>query len=273
MSKRLPEHDSSQNISSSKLSRGCIILSDDRIKLPEVISHLDSNFEDLISRGEHSKILILDGTHGSKDGGDSLTEKTFYEPSFMEETCEALGTRHHLHRRRLPRYEKIKPYPEQCLRDWKRRGEFHDGINTIQALRKKLYQNNVSVEIANIGYFYRDPDSLVRFIKTCDPSAIILNWCRSEKTKSRWLLQRVGLLARVFLNNERVLLTGNKTIRLDENQEALINEMETKLKQLRDVPGSPRPHVFILGPAGETVSLNCIIHLSQSRFWQDIDGH
>ena len=129
MSKRRPEHDSSQNISSSKLSRGCIILSDDRIKLPEVISHLDSNFEDLISRGEHSKILILDGTHGSKDGGDSLTEKTFYEPSFMEETCEALGTRHNLHRRRLPRYEKIKPYPEQCLRDWKRRGEFHDGIS------------------------------------------------------------------------------------------------------------------------------------------------
>ena len=137
MPKRRLEHDSPPL---SKFSRGCIVLSDDRIKLSEAISHLDSNFGDLISRGEHSKILILDGTHGSKDGGDSLTERRFYEPSFMEETCEALGTRHHVHRRRfiLPRYTKVRPYPEQCLREWKRRGEFHDGINTIQALRKNF---------------------------------------------------------------------------------------------------------------------------------------
>ena len=109
----------------------------------------------------------------------------------------------------------------------------------------------MSVEIVNIGYFYRDPDSLVRFIKNCDPSAIILNWCWSENSESRLLLQRAGLLAKLYLNDERVLLTGNKTIRLDENQEALINEMEMKLKKLRDVPGSPRPHIFIHGPAGE----------------------
>ena len=110
----------------------------------------------------------------------------------------------------------------------------------------------MSVEIANMGYFYKDPDSLVKFIKKCDPSAIILNWCFSENSDSRWLLQRAGLLAKLYLNNERVLLTGNKTVRLDKDQEALINEMEIKLKQLRDVPGSPRPHIFIQGPAGKS---------------------
>ena len=62
----------------------------------------------------------------------------------------------------------------------------------------------------------------------------------------------MGILAKVFLNNERVLLTRNKTIRLDRHQEALIDVMETKLQKLRNGPGSPRPHVFILGPAGET---------------------
>ena len=40
------------------------------------MSYINSNLEDLIARGEHSKILILDGTHGSVDGADSLTEKT-----------------------------------------------------------------------------------------------------------------------------------------------------------------------------------------------------
>ena len=263
MPKRRLEDDSSQNMPLSKFSRGCIVLSNDNIELSELLSHLNSNFEDLISRGEHSKILILDGTHGFEDGTDSLVEKKLYRRSFMEETCEALGTRHDVYRRRfnLPRYQKVRPYPEKTLREWKRRGLFHDGINKIQALREKLYQNNVSVEIVNIGYFYKDPDSLVRFIKNCDPSAIILNWCFSEKTKSRWLLERVGLLAKVYLNNERVLLTGNKTIRLDRHQEELINTMEVKLKKLRDVPGSPRPHVFILGPAGNNISQKFINRL------------
>ena len=217
--------------------------------------YLNSNLDDLIARGQHSKILILDGSHGREDGADSLTEKTLYQRSFMEETCEILGTRHHVRRRQsmLPTYEKIRPCSEWLLRDWKRKWWFRDKINLYQALRKKLYQNNVSVEIANLGYFYKDPDSLVMFIKNCDPSAIILNWCRSEHSDSRLLLQRVGLLAKVYLNNERVLLTGNKTIRLDEHQEKLINEMEIKLQKLRDLPGSPRPHVLILGPAGKTI--------------------
>ena len=261
------------------MSRGCILLSKCRIKISEVMSYINSNLEDLIARGEHSKILILDGTHGSVDGADSLTERTFYQRSFMEETCEILGTRHHRYRRRsmFPRYRKIKPYPERQLREWKRKGVFHSKINTYQALRKKLYQNNVSVEIANLGYFYKDPESLVRFIKNCDPSAIILNWCHSERSESRFLLQRVGLLAKVFLNNERVLLTGNKTIQLDRHQETLINEMERKLQELRDVPGSPRPHILILGPAGkkgfiEVYHLIALV-LSQTRFWEDTNGH
>jgi len=281
MPKRRLEHDSPQNITTSKLTQGCILLSKCRIKLSEVASHLNSNLEDLIARGEHSKILILDGSHGRKDGADSLTEKTLYQRSFLEETCELLGTRHHVRRQSMfPRYEKIRPYSEGLLRDWKRKGWFHSKINEYQALRKKLYHHNVSVEIANLGYFYKDPDSLVSFVKNCDPSAIILNWCHSECSDSRWLLQKVGLLAKLFLNNERVLLTGNKTIRLDWHQEALIDKMETKLQELRDIPNSPRPHVFIRGPAGKTVSrisisfkLQLVIDLSPSRFREDIDGH
>ena len=151
--------------------------------------------------------------------------------------------------------------------EWKVRGEFHEGIARDQALREKLEKASAKVEIANLGYFYKDPESLVRFIKNCDPSAIILNWCHSECSDSRLLLQRVGLLAKVFLNNERVLLTGNKTIQLDRHQETLINEMERKLQELRDVPGSPRPHILILGPAGKkrfhrSLSLDCISFVS-----------
>ena len=63
-------------------------------------------------------------------------------------------------------------------------------------------------------------------------------------------MERSGILAKIFFNNERVLLTGSKTIRLDKYQEELINEMEEKLLELRDEPGRPRPHVMIHGPPG-----------------------
>ena len=143
--------------------------------------------------------------------------------------------------------------------EWKVRGEFHEGIARDQALREKLEKASAKVEIANLGYFYKDPDSLVRFIKNCDPSAIILNWCFSEKSYSCKILERSGLLAKIFLDNERVLLTGRMTIRLDKYQEALINEMENKLLKLRDVPGRPRPHVIIHGPPGicRFINQNC----------------
>ena len=102
----------------------------------EVMRHLNSNLEDLIARGQHSKILILDGSHGRKDGADSLT---LYQRSFMEETCEILGTRHHVRRRQsmFPTYEKIRPCSEWLLRDWRRKWWFCDKINLYQALRKK----------------------------------------------------------------------------------------------------------------------------------------
>ena len=135
---------------------------------------------------------------------------------------------------------------------WKLRGEFHEGIAKDQALREKLERASAEVEIANLGYFYKDPDSLVRFIKNCDQSAMILNWCFSENSCK--ILERSGILAKIFLNNERVLLTGRKTIRLDKYQEELINEMEEKLLELRDEPGRQRPHVIIHGPPGTHIN-------------------
>ena len=242
-------------------SKGCILLLGDTVDLFELVDHLNSNLNDLMARGEHSKILILDGTHGSKDGGDSLTEREFYNRKGLEQTCEILGTRHHLRKKRsmAPRYEKIKPYTERELKEWESRkykARHHGKVKKVQALRKKLHKNDASVGIANLGYFYKDPKALVKYITKCDPSAIILNFCHSEKSESRWLLQRSGLLGKIFLNNDRVLLTGNKTIKLDFHQEELIKEVELKLGKLRSMPlpGGPRPHVFILGPAGETVS-------------------
>ena len=255
MAKRKLEDDSSQY--RSPFSRGCILLSKNSINLQDLLNHLNSNFDDIIARGEHSKILILDATHGSRYGRSVLTDWTLYKESFMEETCNALGTTHYRHRQsKFPRYQKIYPYQEWLLRDWKRSGEYHYKIDRNQALRKKLHRNGVSVEIANLGHFYGDPKALVQYVKDCDPSAIILNFCYSENSDSRWLLQRSGLLAKVFLKNERVLLTGNRTIQLDLEQEALLNEVEFKLEELRlmSPPGGPRPHVFIQGPAGKHAS-------------------
>ena len=110
MPKRLLEEAFSPADQPSKFSKGCILLSNSPVKLPELVAHLSSNLEELIRCGEHSKILILDGTHGNKVGTDGMKEKTFYQVSFLEETCQILGTRHHLNRKRslLPNYEKIK---------------------------------------------------------------------------------------------------------------------------------------------------------------------
>ena len=54
----------------SKFSKGCILLANSPIKLPELVAHLSSNLEDLMTRGKHSKIFILNGTQGNEEGTD-----------------------------------------------------------------------------------------------------------------------------------------------------------------------------------------------------------
>ena len=55
--------------------------------------------------------------------------------------------------------------PRRLWMNGKLRGEFHEDVARDQALREKLEKASAKIEIANLGYIYKDPNSLVSFIK------------------------------------------------------------------------------------------------------------
>ena len=161
-----------------KFQKGCILLSNATIDLSEIVNYLNSNLDDLMAREEHSKILILDGTHGNEeDGSDGLRKKHYLDRSFLGETCNLLGTSHHLYKHQSnqpvnPAYEEIKAWRQQDIDGWKQSdtsGDFHERVDKAQALRKKLEKKKAKVEIGYLGHFHDDPQALVSYVKACDP--------------------------------------------------------------------------------------------------------
>ena len=87
-----------------------------------------------------------------------------------------------------------------------------------------MHRVGAKVEILNIAQFHQDPNGLVRFVRSCEPTAIVVNWCYTQDGDVHKLLTKSGICSQLLLGNERVILTGNTCIAMDDIQSACLKK-------------------------------------------------
>ena len=219
--------------------RHCLLLNTGEFNIEETISFMNKHFEELTSRhGEDSKILILTGCHGTLDGSDALEKPALLDPGFFPSFCLALGTTHHeddFDTNRI-NYQHVKPWTKQELFDLGMRRMDSKSRDVSQRLRRRLYKRGARVQVLNVANFvgaseHGGSENLVRTIQDCDPTAVVVNWCYSKDSFTTRLLTATGLFSKFALRNERILLTGNKNIQIDEDQSQFLSKAAKLIKK------------------------------------------
>ena len=251
----------------------CLLFTTDTTKLRESLKYIEEKLEALTARGDQSKILLIRGSHGDEDGADGLEEDGYLQETFFTRTCEALGTTHHIEKwTGQPRWQDNPPRTEEKIQELKstlpvNRRRLKE-IDIGWKLQKNLHKVGAKVEILNIAKFHTKPNDFVRFVRRCQPTAIIVNWCHSEGGDVHNLLTKSGICSQLLLGNERVLLTGNTAIAMDEDQYDCLVKVARKIK--RD---SPPMMIFLWGPPGNADSILQVSSLKCFRLGQDPPGH
>ena len=230
------EEEDSCSTSSTFDLRHCLLLNTDGNDNVETMHFMDQHFEDLTSRhGNNSKILILTGSHGDTDGTDAMEDDDMLDPVPFTSLCDKLGTTH----REDDFYTNRINF--QCINPWTEEEEFvvqldYRQFELIKRLREKLHRTGAQVQILNVANFVGangdgGSENLVRTIRDCDPTAVIVTWCYSKEGFTARLLTAAGLFPKLVLRNERILLTGNKDIQLDEDQSSFLNQAAKLIKK------------------------------------------
>ena len=113
------------------------------------------------------KILWMTGTHGSEDGRSALTDIDLTEHSFYREDCSAFGIE--AGPRRTPNRPPLslqKPFSEW---DWKKLPDITRSPEKLRNPSPESLCNNelmkkMDVRIANMTYFYKNGEKLIRVI-------------------------------------------------------------------------------------------------------------
>ena len=63
--------------------RHCLLFTTANIKTIDTIPFINDNLESLTARGDKSKILILDGSHGDEDGNDGMNKVEALRPNLF----------------------------------------------------------------------------------------------------------------------------------------------------------------------------------------------
>ena len=218
----------------------CLLFTIDKTNLSESLNFIEENLKALTERGDQSKILFIRGSHGSKDGTDGLRSRKSLEDKLFTSTCAALGTTHDIDPwTGKPRWQLIQPKQPAS-----------DDIGS--KLREKLHRVGAKVEILNMAEFHKDSQGLVRFVRSCQPTAIVVNWCYSQDGDVHKLLTKTGICSQLLLGDERVLLTGNIAIAMDDDQSDCLKKAARIISRLK--PDSPPMRIFLWGPAGNADS-------------------
>ena len=113
------------------------------------------------------KVLWMTGTHGSEDGRSALTDIDMIEHAFYEEDCSAFGIK------AGPRRSNGRP--PLCFQeplsdeDWRRLPDIAKSAEKLNdpppdGLCHNELMKKMDIRVANITYFYKNKEKLIRDI-------------------------------------------------------------------------------------------------------------
>ena len=201
-------------------SEGPILVSTTEVRGSYVMSELRGKLWNLIEAGaienrETTQVLILSGSHGNPDMGDSgLTNLAKLRDTqdeedggvtfgFYKSDCRSVGvkpekSRPHINKLPIPKNkipEITKPMKKMNL-----------NIFTDNYLSdKKLC--NINFTVIDIAHYHQHEEILVADIKRLNPKVMAIAWCYSLNGDLAMALRREGVFARMVMEHDLRLIT------------------------------------------------------------------
>ena len=207
--------------------RGCYVMPELRAKLCELVK------EGSLENEESTEVLIISGSHGNPDMGDSgLTsidklkdcndredgDITF---GFYKSDCKAVGVKPDKYRPHLTSL----PISEENITDISKPMNktnlhiFKDAFLSDESLCK------ITFKVIDIFHYHRNEGKLVKDIKKLNPKVLAITWCYSLNGDLAMALRQEGIFARMVMEHDLKLITGNPQAKFDEDQNLLIEAL------------------------------------------------
>ena len=233
----MEESENNSNNNQNVVSEGPIMISTTEVKGEFVMSQLRDKIVDAILKGhlaneENTKVLILSGSHGDGESGDSglsnieklkdANDKNAGDitSKFYEGDCRRAGLRP-----LKPKLDIHKlPLADENIPD----------ITKMKKLNPLFFKNsylsdneicNITFQVINIAYYYKNESRLVQDIKKFDPKVLALAWCFSINGDVSMALRQEGIFAKMVMEHDLREITKNPNAMLDETQAEIIDKI------------------------------------------------
>jgi hypothetical protein len=203
-----------------------------------VLGELKEKLRNLVRDGtientETVQVLILSGSHGNPDMGDSgvtnldklrdcnAEEEGDVTFGFYKRECRIVGVKPDKSR---PKIAKL-PIPEN---------EIPDITEPMKKLNPKIFQktflsdemlSKITFKVIDIAHYYQHKEKLVADIKKLNPKVLAIAWCFSLNGDMAMALRREGVFVTMVMEHDLRLITGNPDANLDEDQISLIERI------------------------------------------------
>ena len=192
-----------------------MLLTNDAADLEDLRKFIENDIKSVMRRGPNTRLMILSGCHGSKDGKDGISHADhlgFGGRAFYEEICCFFGlkpegidprTYQDSHRSVVSGVSRLVSAPEWGERlpqkfpeSWK------DQLNLS---RDKIVE--MKIQVLDVAWFHGKIDELRKQIMNFEPNLLVIDWCFNNDGFTARYLKSSGLVSNVILKNEEYLLT------------------------------------------------------------------
>ena len=195
-----------------------ILVTSDAVTATETTRYIEKKIDELVKRGDHSRVLILSGCHGSEEGDDGLNSleclsgvgrfdpRGFYVywPHFFKQDLWEDPREYDPTTGKVIGIKESVMIPEWAGSVPGRVPTYYEGM-TAKMLGSAL-------QIVDIAFYYGKPDELLEDIKKFSPTTLMLDWCFTKNGHTKKLLTSSGLVSKIILGNELSLLTARGEI-------------------------------------------------------------
>ena len=221
-------------------SEHCVLVTSESVDFRETRDYLEQKIHDLVKRGEHSRILIITGSHGKRNGEDGLNDLDCLSGPkkqtrrFYLEWTQSLGVKPwEDHRQYSAKNKKVCGIKKNAkIPEWVGSVPVHvpgyDKRNPLSGPDSCMEATlaNFVVEIVDISFYHMKPDLLIEHIKKFAPTTLMLDWCYTKYGYTKKVLTSSGLVRKIILVNEQSLITSRGEITLSDEQTDILEKVE-----------------------------------------------
>ena len=201
-------------VAENVISEGPILISTTAVKGITVMNQLKDEIVDAVLKGhlkneEKTRVLILSGSHGDGESGNSGLSDIEKLKDVNDEQDGQITNRFYV-------YDCIAagltaqpmldiqnlPIPEKSIPDITKMTKLSTFIRSQSLFLTEKTICNITFQVVNIAYYHNHPTKLVEDIEKFDPKVLALAWCYSFNGDVCMALRRKAVFSKMILEAE-----------------------------------------------------------------------